>query len=126
MDQDLFFKGEIPALESDQEGKLRGGFCALGGGIDLLSNSGCTDTGCGHINKGCTNKCGSGSGVTNQGCTNNTCAPGSSDENAGCTNDCGTVDTGCSHQKDDQCTTPVNNQKVNGLSFFNLGTSALF
>lgn len=110
MKQDLFFKGEIPALESDKEGKLRGGFCALGGDISFYSNNGCTDQRCGHTNNGC----------------KNTCSPDSSDVNNGCTNDCGTTDNGCSHDTDKECTTPTNEQRGIGLSIFSLGTSTLF
>ncbi|WP_294480668.1 hypothetical protein [uncultured Bacteroides sp.] len=126
MKQDLFFKGEIPALESDKEGKLRGGFCALGGGsVSFYSDNGCSDSGCGHTNEKCSNTCGSGSSATNNPCTN-TCAPNSSDNNIGCHNNCGTTDNGCSHGTDTQCTTPVDGQKGIGLSFFNLGSSTLF
>lgn len=111
MKQDLFFKGEIPALESDKEGKLRGGFCALGGGsVSFYSDNGCSDSGCGHTNNGC----------------KNTCSPDSPDINNGCHNDCGTTDNGCSHGTDKECTTPANGQQGIGVSFLNIGSSALF
>lgn len=126
MKQDLFFKGEIPALESDKEGKLRGGFCALGGGsVSFYSDNGCTDQRCGHVNERCTNSCGSGSSTKNNSCKNS-CSPDSTDTNNGCDNSCGTTDIGCSHDKDSSCTTPANGQKGIVLSIFNLGTSTLF
>lgn len=121
-----FFNGEIPALHSDKEGKLRGGFSVLGGGVDFFSNGGCYDEECGHLNKSCTNTCHGGSGVTNKGCTNNSCAPDSSDNNLGCYNDCKTIDVACSHENKD-CTTTVSNiQQRIGISVFSIGTSALF
>lgn len=111
MKQDLFFKGEIPALESDKEGKLRGGFCELGGeDISFYSNTGCSDIGCVKTNKKCTN----------------TCSPDSQDHNIECTNYCGTTDTGCSHGNNTKCPSTTNGQKSVGLSFFNLGSSTLF
>ena len=64
---------EIPSLQKDKEGKLRGGFCALTPQEESLDtreqknvNSGCTCIN-DHCNDGCTND------HCNDGCTNNQC-----------------------------------------------------
>lgn len=125
MDRDLFFKGEIPALETDKEGKLRGGFCAFSGGEAgfFTDTDGCSNQ-CG--NGVCENKCGNGTGVANDTCTNK-CAWNNSDSNNKCTNDC-PINSGCSTTNDCKCTpTPDSkSQQGTGFSVFSLGTSALF
>lgn len=64
---------EIPALEVDKEGHLRGGFVGISGGEEEIkpSNPGCRNVPC--LNKKCKN-----TSCTNGGCQNPSC------DNSGC------------------------------------------
>lgn len=59
---------EIPALEADQEGQLRGGFSTFGGmmiaAVDGNGNCNCNCGDCGQDNGNCNCNCGTCSGTT--------------------------------------------------------------